>query len=143
MAYYYGANVTKIRAGGLSNMLGAGLDNAVEHVFVDSYTGVAVASGSTIQISPELPDGAIITDIIVESEAQGNSQTLAIGDANTSDLYCAATSVNAAACLRLTKNLGYVVGTADDDNKILLTVGGNALSASADIHVAIKYTCRA
>lgn len=143
MADYYGANATKIIAGGLANMLGAGLDGGVEHVVFDSYTGVAVASGKTIQIGPTLPAGAIITNIIVESEAQGNNQTLAIGDANTADLYCAATSVNAAACLRLTKNLGYVVGTTDGDDKILLTVGGNALSASADIRAVIKYVCRA
>lgn len=143
MADYYGANATKIEAGGLSNMLGAGNDGAVEHVVLDSYTGVAADSGSTIQVGGTLPDGAIITDIIVISEAQGNSQTIAIGDSDSGTRYLGATSVNAAARLQMTSIGGYVIGTNAGDNKILLTVGGNALDATKTIWAMIKYVYRA
>ena len=104
----------------------------------DEYTCAALADASTIAIA-NLPAGATVIDVSVFHADLGTSVTVAIGDTNTAGLYLAATTV--AALGRLDMNVvagfGYVIGTNDDDNVILLTTAG---TTTGILKVRILYT---
>ena len=140
MADYYGVNTTKVIAGtGGSNWVATGSIKTTPKVWYDSYELSAVAAGKTIEVA-RLPVGAKILDFKMAWDDLGSSVTLALGDSTTADRYMAATAANAAGNSDAIKvdGMGYVTGTADDDEKILITTAG--ATATGTVKVAILYT---
>ena len=139
MASVLGVNATKAADPSPSNILDPGTLGGKVRVLIDSYEAAALAAGSDITIGKALPSGAIIVGIAIATDALGAGVTVEVGDANTSDLYLAATVCTSATSTNAiaTDGLGYVVGTAADDDTILVTTGVGA--ATGTIKVVVTY----
>lgn len=140
MASLYGANVTKIRAGGSGdNIVAGGQIKVTTKVFQDSYEAAAAAIGDTIELAT-LPEGQTIVDVKIYFDALGAGSTLEVGDSNTSDLYIAATSTASAGSASLDQVDGqsYVTGTNSGDTSIIATVAGAAITGT--IKCVVTYT---
>ena len=99
MASAYGANVTKVRAGGSGdNVVHDGFIKTVEKVWIDSYayTSPDFARSSNSLVIARVPRGKKITDIIVHRPVSGAAATLMT-------IYC---SYAALAPTSLTASLG-------------------------------------
>ena len=140
MATLYGVNVTKIIAGGSGdNIVAGGQIKVTTKVFQDSYEAVAGQIADVIEIC-RLPADQTIVDIKIYFDALGGGSTLAIGDANTADLYISATSTASAGSASLDNIAGqsYVTGTNDDDTTIIATIAGGAITGT--IKSVVTYT---
>ena len=139
MAELYGVNVTKYDAGtGQDNWIDQGLIKSSIKIWSDVYEAVAAQIADTIVIA-ELPAGAIVHGILMQFDAVG-AATLNCGDANTADLYKAAVDVSAAGDDNtiLVDGAQYVIGTNADDERIILTIAGAAITGT--IKTAVLYT---
>lgn len=117
--------------------LSAGILNAPVTVISGDYVATGDVSGTVINLC-ELPEFAVIHDVIVDTAALGASTTLAIGDNADDDRYIAASSTAAATTLRAgVGGKGYRIGTAEGDNLLTATVGGAA--ATGKIHFTVLY----
>ena len=111
--------------------------NANLKVWRDSYVSDASApleAASTIK-TKELPQDATIVAIEIDHEAYGSSVTIAVGDGDSAGRYFAAADVSAVGKLGpllLYAGVGYRIGTADDDNFLILTTAGATMAASND-----------
>ncbi len=115
----------------------AGILNADIKVASGDYEASALASGEIINLC-ELPEFAVIHDVIVDTAALGASTTLAIGDGADDDRYIAASSTASATTLRAgIGGKGYRIGTAENDNILTAKVGGAA--ATGKIHFTVLY----
>ena len=127
MSAVKGVNYTKYDAGTYGdNWIDQGKIKSGVHVWTDSYEASALENASTIAIA-ELPDGAVVLDVTVISDDLGSTVTISAGDSDDADRYIAATSVSAAndvLSLATVAGLGYVIGTNDGDNTVLLTTAG-------------------
>ncbi len=102
MATAYGANVTKVRAGGSGdNVVHDGFIKTVEKVWIDSFTtasgGTAWNTSSNSLVIAKVPRGKKITDIVVHLPVMGSTTTTLIS------LYC---SYGTLAPTSLTPSLG-------------------------------------
>jgi hypothetical protein len=111
---------------------------------IDSYTAVGSGedAGSVITF-PALPTGANIIAIILHADTATSGLTVSVGDADVATRYGSAlTSLQAAGSFPLTAlgTLPRVVGTSTNDNKIILTTGGAALTSGVKYSVTILYS---
>lgn len=139
MSAVVGVQTTKFAAGsGGSNWVPPGFIKTEAKKWYDYYEASALADASTIKIAT-LPKGAKIVGVTLAFDALG-SATLAMGDSTTADRYITATSVASAGRTQAINidGLGYVIGTATDDEHILLTVASAAITGT--IKVVIDYT---
>ena len=137
-----GVSQTAIDAGGLANMLAAGLVGGRVKVCLDSYVADASeAAGSTIQFGGNLPDGAKVIAIILSSSVNQSSVTMQVGTTYNADEFIATgdTTLQAASTALIANGKGYVVGTIATDNQIELLTEAATLSAGT-IYCAILYT---
>jgi|SRR3990167_4970100 len=112
-------------------------------VMVDTYEASALPSGDVIEMGGDLPIGAQVLDVIVKHDALGGSVTLAVGDAEDTDRYIAATAASSAGALRATLADGaeYEVDNttpSTPDTQVLVTIGG--ASATGTIKLIVLYT---
>lgn len=140
MADYYGVQTTKFIAGsGGSNWVSPGFIKTDLKVWHDKYEASSVVAGKTIEVA-RLPKGAKIVGVKMCWDDLNSSVTLALGDSSDADRYISATSASSEGntdALRI-DGMGYVIGTADDDEQILITTAG--ATASGTIGVTILYT---
>jgi hypothetical protein len=140
MSAVLGANTTKLEAGAFG-------DNWVDkqysgelNSFSDSYEASALATASTIQLSPTglIPSGARIKSVVVYTDALGSGVTLSAGDSDDAARYFAATSASGVTKIEsgLVDGFDYVIGTATADDELLLTTAG---TATGTIKWEIKY----
>jgi hypothetical protein len=127
MSAVKGVNYTKFDAGTYGdNWIDQAKIKTGVKVWTDSYEASALETSSTIAIA-ELPDGAIVLEVTVISDDLGSTVTISAGDSDEAARYIAATSVTAANDkleLSVVGGLGYVIGTNDGDNTVLLTTAG-------------------
>jgi len=135
-----GVNVTKYEAGGQGdNAITQGLIASELNVWSDSYEASGLAAASTIEMA-NLPAGAKVHAVFLDWDALGSSRTLAVGDSDDADRYLAATDASSAggAVGNLVDGKQYVIGTATDDDEILVTTGGS--TATGTIKLTVLYT---
>jgi len=139
MAEVNGVNVTKYDAGTSdTTWIDQGLIKSSIKIWSDVYEAVAVNIADTI-VMAVLPAGAVIHDILLQQDALG-AATVSIGDANTAGLYAAGVDVSTTLATSglLPDGAQYVIGTNADDERILLTVAGAAITGT--IKMAVLYT---
>lgn len=139
MAEVLGVNVTKFDAGTSdTTWIDQGLIKSSIKIWSDVYEAAAVQIADTIVIA-ELPAGAVVMGILLQFDALG-AATVNCGDANTADLYKAAVDVSSAGDDNtiLVDGAQYVIGTNADDERIILTVAGAAITGT--IKSAVLYT---
>lgn len=139
MASLYGANVTKIRAGGSGdNIVAGGQIKTTTKVFQDSYEAAGANIGDTIELAT-LPADQTIVDIKIYFDALG-AATLDVGDSDTAARYMSAVDVSSAgsASLSVIDGQSYVTGTNTGDTSIIATVAGAAITGT--IKSVVTYT---
>lgn len=115
----------------------AGIMNTSLKVISGDYTASSTASGTIINLC-ELPENAVIHDVILDVAALGASSTVKVGDGNDDDRYIAAASTASATTLRAgVGGKGYRVGTNSGDNLLKATTGG--ASTTGKIHFTVLY----
>lgn len=136
-------NKTAIDAGGLANKLAGGIVDGRIKCMLDSYTiDASEAAGSTIEIGGDLPKGAKVVAIILSASAAQTSLTIAVGDGASSTRYANAhTGLQTASATGCTIISGknYVIGTATNDEYILITTAAATMTAGT-LYAAILYT---
>ena len=119
-----GVSQTAIDAGGLANMLAAGLVDGRVKCCIDTYTAdTSLASGSTIEFCGELPAGAkIIGGFLAATIAQA-SLTFTFGTQYNADEFVVTgeDGLQTALAPVVFSGRGYVVGTDTLDNQLVLT----------------------
>ena len=139
MAALYGANITKIIAGGSGdNIVAGGQIKVTTKVFQDTYEAVAAQIADTIEIC-RLPADQTIVDVKIYFDALG-AATVDVGDSDTVNRYMDAVDVSAAGSNSLDEIGGqnYVTGTNDGDTSIIITVIGAAITGT--IKAVVTYT---
>lgn len=116
--------------------LSQGVAFAPVKVISGDYEASAAASGTIIDLC-KVPEGAVIHDVILDTDALGASSTLKVGDGADDDRYAAATSTASAAQIKAGVNKGYRVGKAAGDDVIIATVGGAAITGT--IHFTVYF----
>jgi len=143
MPQFEGVNVTKFDAGTSgANWIDQGLIKSSLKVWSDSYVALGTEIVADTLVVAELPAGAVIHGIQLTTSALGAARTLTCGDANTAALYKAAIDVSAAVTDNSLLAAGnqYVIGTNANDERILLTLGGDVLTIGDVIKTQIFYT---
>ena len=143
MPQFEGVNVTKYDAGTENaNWIDQGLIKSSLKVWSDSYVALGTEVVADTLVVAELPAGAVIHGIQLTTSALGAARTLTCGDANTAALYKAAIDVSAAVTDNSLLAAGnqYVIGTNANDERILLTLGGDVLTIGDVIKTQIFYT---
>lgn len=143
MPEFEGVNVTKYDAGtSAANWINQGLIKSSVKVWSESYVADGTEAVADTIVIAVLPEGAVVHGITLTTSALGAARTLTCGDANTAALYKAAVDVSAAVTDVSLAAAGnqYVIGTNDDDERILLTLGGDALTAADVIKTQVFYT---
>ena len=135
-----GVNQTLSDAGGL-NTLTKGLRNGRVKVNYDVYAADASeAVTSTIQLCGDLPAGANVLAIILVAETAQASVTVAVGNSASAAVYLAANDGLQTVDIPLViMGQGTIVGTSTGDNDVLLTTGGDTLTAG-NIHCVVLYS---
>lgn len=142
MATVKGVNRTIADATDWDHTLKPGKFGGKLHVMVDTYEASALPSGDVIELGGDLPIGALVLDVIVKHDALGTGVTLAVGDAEDTDRYIAATAAATAGALRATLADGaeYEVDNttpSTPDTQVLVTTGG--ASATGTIKLVLFY----
>lgn len=115
----------------------AGVMNTSLKVISGDYTAASAASGTIINLC-ELPENAVIHDVILDVAALGASSTIKVGDSNDDDRYIAAASTASATTLRTgVGGKGYRIGANDGDNLLIATTGGAAITGK--VHFTVIY----
>jgi hypothetical protein len=145
MANYLGVNATKLATNIGANVIDTGMVRAVEYVMYDEYEASSLASGSTITLFDKIPNGAVVTEIIVIADDLGtSSSTFAVGDSNDDNRYLAAYATGSATFKALSTSgvidtgIGYRIGTNAGDNQILITTAGGVVTTGT-IKAYLKY----
>ena len=145
MATVKGVNQTLIDAGGEST-IGGGQIKVRKKVIKDSYSlTTGNLSGDIIKLFGALPAGAILHTITLDVSAVQTNLTINVGDLANATRYASADTGLATALG--TKTYGrtsipcgqYVVGTATNDNQIIVTTGG-ATATAGTLYAEISYT---
>ena len=107
-----------------------------ERVIVASYTTSAIDSGSTINFCT-IPQGAILTEVVVHSEDNGTAPTLTMSYGSTA--ISGALDIHSGAAVNHC-NLAPLLGAASEAATLIKGVtGGATLTASTDIVVVARY----
>jgi hypothetical protein len=117
-------------------------EHGVVKTFYGVYTTLGTETTADILNVASLPNGAMVLPTSeVHFEAMGGSLTFAVGDGDDDNRYKTATSCASAGSMALDTigGMGYVVGTASDDEVVSLLIGGGTVAASKEIHVYIQY----
>ncbi len=105
MSAVKGVNRTKMDTPTPANRLKPGESDGRVKTFQDTYEAAALASGSTIDMGPVLPVGAIILEVILDTDNLTNSTDLSVGDDEVSDRYISATDHGSAALVTRSNNI--------------------------------------
>jgi hypothetical protein len=135
-----GANRTLIVAGGVQKILGGLVDGRVKVCFDTIASSSTLDVGSTVKLGA-LPAGANVLAIILSATTAQSSLTFSLGDGASATRYLAAgnTGLQTALVPVVAAGAGYVVGTATNDNYLLLTTAG-AAGTTGSISCAILYS---
>ena len=123
-----------------------GLLDARVKVLVDSYTAVGSGEDAASAITfATLPTGATILGIVTFANGATSSLTISVGDADSAARHLAASATNwATAQMLLIPALGVlpgrVVGTSTNDNRILVTTAGAALTSGQVYGIMVFYS---
>jgi hypothetical protein len=140
MATLYGDNRTKALTPTSDNVLSPGTLGGRVRVLTDVITLAAANIADVIEIGKDLQAGAIILGIEINNAALGGGVTLDVGDADTATRYITAYDANGNTKVNTIALAGvqYKIGTNDDDQTILLTIGGAA--ATGELKINVFYT---
>ena len=150
-AYMYNRAALTASAGMAAGSIARAYKDGQVRCSLEVIEGETTAAGSTVNLGTPLPDGAVVLGFIISADTT-SSLTIDIGDANDADLYVdgyGATNVTAFVAARQptyvedtstfkyepTVGLGYVVGTNDNDNQLIVTTAGATLNATIVIGV--------
>jgi len=136
MAQVEGVNVAALEAGTIT--IGKGKINTSLKVFSDTYELNSTVSTTTLHMAT-LPDGAVVHEVFLAFDDLGTG-TVHVGDSHDPDRYKASVDVGAAAGSNAgvrVDGLGYVIGTNDGDNEILVTCATGTLTGT--IKLAVFY----
>ena len=144
MADVYGVQATKHEAGGPANTVDSGMADSPVLCMIDTYEADSLAAGAAIQMGKKLPAGAKIVNILLHADALGGSTQLSCGDSDTEERYLAAYASTSATKKSLLVDgviggVGYEVGTADGDDRILVTNTSSG-AATGTIECIVFYT---
>jgi hypothetical protein len=137
-----GVSQTAIDAGGLANQLAAGLVGGRVKVCLDSYTALGTeAAGSTIKFGGKLPKVAKIVALILTATTAQTSLTAQVGTSEDADEFVLTgnTDLQTSHKPLIAMGKGHIVGTADNDEQILLTTEAATMTAGT-VYCAILYT---
>jgi hypothetical protein len=148
MATVKGVNQTLVDAGGEST-IGGGYIKVRQKVIKDSYAlTTANLSGEVIKLFGKLTPGAVLQSIVLDVSAGQTGLTISVGDLASSTRYANAdTGLQSAISLKTYNRLvipcgQYVVGTATNDDQIILTTGG-ATATAGTLYAELTYTAPA
>ena len=110
MATVYGVNRTLANNPSGANQVAPGLMRGKLRVMTDTYECSATAAGTVIEMGEELPVGAKIVEVILNTDNLQNNTTLAVGDYEDADRYIDAVDCGAA---EVTKKMGTTTGNID------------------------------
>ena len=149
MAQVKADNRTKADTPSSDNILAGGTLGGRVRVMQEVYTFASEAVNDTILLFQDLKAGATILDLVIDLVTTTNGVLLDIGDTDNVDRYIdglTATSVatnrnatNAAGGLFQAAGVQYVVGTADGDNQVIITILG-AIPTDGSIKLSLFYT---
>lgn len=142
MATYKGDVATAVAAGGLSNKVLKGLIDGRVKCMLDSITLAGTElSGSLIYLGSLLPAGANVIAIVLSVSVAQASLTFQLGDVASGTRYISSANSGLQTALLpvLASGINYVVGTATNDNQIMLTTGGATATAGV-LKAAILYS---
>jgi len=122
----------------IANRLPQGVFDGRVKVAYDYFTFAGEAAGEIIEMCPELPVGAKIVDVILDSAALGGTAKLKVGDAESSDRYIAATDHSAATVTRLNQNAGRMYEIVEATRQILVETDTDV--ATGLVKIIILYT---
>lgn len=137
MSNYDGVNHAKADDPKSSNILNPGTYRGKVHCFIDTYEALSLADGSTINVGPELPVGAMVVAFTVAFDALGTSATLQLGDSGTADRYMTATAAASAGRSSAMNVDGIEYQVTDDTHQLLVTLVGG--EATGTIKVVVFY----
>lgn len=142
MATIKGANQTLIDAGGIAQLLGGVKDGRVK-VCQDYVADLSVTqTGATdvLRLFGTLPAGAKVLMINLVQDGTQTS-TISVGDLASATRYLAAgsTGIQTAYAFKQIPGYQYVVGTATNDNQIIITFAG-AVGAAGKLTAEVYYT---
>ena len=147
MTTLYGVNYTKYNTGPTeANIQPRGAVSGKLSYIRDTYEASATTAGDVVYIGHPLNAGDRIVGFIVscDDNTGGSSATLNIGDASTggASRYADGIDIDSAAISGnkgiLVNGMDYVIGTADDDNIIQLTLDDDVYTGT--IKITILYT---
>ena len=110
MATYYGVNRTLANTPSGANRVDAAKMGGKLRVMTDTYEASGLAAASVIEMGDELPIGAVIVEVILNTDNLQNNTTLAVGDYEDADRYIDAVDCGAA---EVTKKMGTTTGNID------------------------------
>lgn len=142
MATYKGLVATAVASGGLSNKVLKGLIDGRVKCMLDTLTLAGTElSGSLLYMGSLLPAGANVIAIILSVSTVQTSLTFTLGDVASATRYIAAANSGLQTALLpvVASGINYVVGTATNDNQIMITTGGATATAGV-LNAAILYS---
>jgi len=139
MTELYGVNYTKHNSGTPVDIIARGVGGGIVQCIFDTYEAAATTAADTVLMGRPLNDGDVVIGFILSTDDMGSSNTLSIGDGDSATRYASAIDTNAAAVSGntgvLVDGMGYVIGTATDDDKITLTLNTAAMTGTIKICV--------
>lgn len=143
MSILYGVNYTKYNNGSKESDIGArGAVSGPLSYIRDTYEAAATTAEDTVAVGHKLNAGDRIIAFILSTDNLGGSSVISIGDSDTEGRYAVDIDTNAAVVsgntAMLVAGCDYVIGTADGDDVILLTLGNDA--ATGTIKITILYS---
>jgi hypothetical protein len=141
MATIKGINQTLIDAGGIAGLTGGLRDGRVK-VCLDYVDLAATQTGATdvLRLFGTLPAGARILQLKFVTSGNQTS-TVAVGDLASATRYIAAgqTTLQTAGAIMSCPGYQYTVGTATNDNQIIVTFA-TAVGAAGYLYAEVYYT---
>ena len=144
MSTLYGVNYTKYNTGPTENNIQArGAVSGKLSYLRDTYEAAATTAGDVVYIGHPLNDGDRIQGFLFscDDNTGGTTATVNIGDASTSGAsrYADGIAVDAGAVSGnkaiLVDGMDYVIGTADDDNIIQLTLADDVFTGTLKLTI--------
>ena len=151
MATFYGTNKTIADAITPATILSAGLIGGQVRCMVDDYTVVGTeVTGDLIEMGHDLPKGAKILDVVLQTTALGSGVTLNVGDVEDDNRYISAVDCSGAIIVRMEAaeidgrlyEITDKPNTSPYDAQIVVDVNAadTVLTADGQIKLMIYYT---
>ena len=143
MSTLYGVNYTKYNTGPTeANIQARGMVSGDVSFMRDTYETAGTTAGDVIYVGHPLNAGDRIIGFILSTDDLGTSVTMDIGTLYDDDEFASAVDVQAAAVsgstVCIVDGCDYVIGTATNDNIIMLTL--NDAAATGTIKITILYS---